>query len=268
MLINEKDFFIIAEIGINHGGNYEKAIKLIKSANKAGASAVKFQTYKTEKRVKKNSPIFNILKKCELSFETFYKIKKFCDKNKITFFSTPFDIESVDFLEKINVKLYKISSFDISNYQLVNRIIKTKKPTIISTGMATLNEIEKVTNMFSNKKIKHYILHCISSYPNNEKNSFLKNISYLKDRLNVPIGLSDHTNDIKTSIYSYLLGAKIIEKHFKLSVNDRCVDAPVSITPNQLRKLINEISNIKKIMGTIKFGVRESEKKTLIYKRH
>ena len=105
-----KDLFIISEIGINHNGNLSNAFKLIDSSIRAGASAVKFQTYKTEKRVKKNSPIFNILKKCELNNDDFIKIKKYCDKKKIIFFSTPFDVESVYFLEKLKVKLFKVAS--------------------------------------------------------------------------------------------------------------------------------------------------------------
>ena len=105
--LNFKNFFLIAEAGINHNGSLRKAFKLVDAAKKSGASAIKFQTYKTEKRVKKNNPVFNVLKRCELSFEQFKKLKKYCDRKKIIFFSTPFDIESVDFLDQINVKLFK-----------------------------------------------------------------------------------------------------------------------------------------------------------------
>ena len=244
----------------------KRAFKLINAAKKSGASAVKFQTYITEKRVKKNSPIFNILKKCELSFENFKTIKKYCDKKKILFFSTPFDKESVIFLNKIGVKLFKIASFNISHYQLINEIIKTKKPTIISTGMASLKEIKAITKKFSNKKIKHSLLHCVSSYPNNEENSYLKNILYLKKNFNCKVGLSDHTNDIRTSIYSYLIGAEIIEKHFKLSEKDKCIDSTVSISPKKMVDLVNEIKKVKKILGTVKFGVREVERNIKQYK--
>ena len=119
--------FLIAEIGINHNGNFSEAIKLINKAKLAGADAVKFQTYITEKRVKKNSPIYDILKRCELTYDEFYKLKKYCDQKKILFFSTPFDIEAVNFLKDIKVKLFKLASFDISNYNLIREIIKTKK---------------------------------------------------------------------------------------------------------------------------------------------
>ena len=117
--IKNDGFFLVAEAGINHNGNLNKAFKLVDSAKSSGASAIKFQTYKTEKRVPSNSPIFNILKRCELDFQSFEKLKKYCDKKKIIFFSTPFDRESVDFLSNIKVKLFKISSFDTANYELI-----------------------------------------------------------------------------------------------------------------------------------------------------
>ena len=259
---------LIAEAGINHNGKIKEAIKLVDLAKKSGADAIKFQTYNTDKRVKKTNPAYNILKKCELSFEEFEKIKKHCDKKKIIFFSTPFDIESVDFLEKIKVKMYKVASFDISNFQLLKKIVSTKKPTIISTGMATINEIKKTYNLFKNNKVDLAILHCISSYPNKDETSYLSNIRYLKEKFNCTIGFSDHTNDIKTSIYSSLLGAEIIEKHFMSSIKSNCVDSLVSIDPNKFKQMKKEIDNLKKIVSKPKFGLRPEEKKSLIFKRN
>ena len=262
-----KDFFLIAEAGINHNGSLKKAFRLVDEAKKSGASAIKFQTYKTEKRVNKNNPVFEILKKCELSFLEFKKLKNYCDKKKIIFFSTPFDIESVNFLDKINVKLFKISSFDIANYQLIKAIADKKKPVIVSTGMASLKEIKKINKYFLKRKVKHVFLHCISSYPLNDKDSLLSNIKYLKKKFNCEVGLSDHTSDIKTSIYSYFLGARIFEKHFKVSKNDRCVDSLVSITPKQMKDLTIGLKEIPQIMGKIKFGIRKNEKSAIIFKR-
>lgn len=259
--------FIIAEAGINHNGKIKEALKLVDAAKKTGVSAIKFQTYITEKRTKKNSLIFDILKKCELKYSDFKIIKDYCDEKKILFFSTPFDIEAIDFLESIKVKLYKISSFDIQNLELLQRVVKTKKPCIFSTGMSSLNSIINTYNLFERKKIETGILHCISSYPNLEENSFLSNISVLKQKFNSTIGLSDHTNDIKTSLYSYILGAQIIEKHFKISESHKCVDSAVSITPSQMVKLIYQINNYNKIYGKPKFGVRPSEKLATTFKR-
>ena len=254
-----KSNFLIAEIGINHNGNLNQAFKLIDAAKKGLADAVKFQTYTTEKRVKKNSPIFKILKKCELRLEDFYKLKKYCEKKKIIFFSTPFDNESVIFLNKIKVPMFKISSFDIGNTDLIKEIIKTKKPTIISTGMASIKEINNSYQKFRKNNVPISLLHCISSYPNLEKNSYLSNIKDLKNKFNCTIGLSDHTNKIKTSIYSYISGARIFEKHFYLGKRHKCVDAPVSIDSIKMKELKEELSNIDNIFGKIRYGIRKGE---------
>ena len=253
--------FLIAEIGINHNGNFSEAIKLVNKANVSGADAVKFQTYITEKRVKKNSPIFDILKKCELTYDEFYKLKKYCDKKKILFFSTPFDTESVNFLKSINVKLFKLASFDISNYNLVREILKTKTKTIISTGMATLKEILIIDKMFNKKKIPHYFLHCVSAYPNKEEYSYLNNLNFLSKKLDCQIGLSDHTDNINICKYAYF------EKHFKLSKNHKCVDGSVSVTPEQFFNLKKDLLHFEKILGKVKFGIKPTEKKTMIYRR-
>jgi len=218
-----------------------------------GADAIKFQTYDTKKRIgKKNKKVFKILEKCELSFNDFDKINNYCKLKKITFFSTPFDEDSVDFLESINVPFYKIASFDISNYQLIKKILSTKKPTIASTGMASFREINHIHKMFYKKGIDLAILHCVSSYPNFEKSSYLSNIPFLKKKFKRSIGISDHTNEIKIPIYGVLLGAKIIEKHIKINQSHKCVDAAVSITGKQLKTLREEVNKIELFKAPLK----------------
>ncbi len=266
-MIKNFDPFIISEIGINHNGKLNNAFELIDSSIRAGASAVKFQTYKTEKRVKKNSPIFEILKKCEFSYDEFKTIKKYCDKKKIVFFSTPFDVDSVFFLKSIGVKLLKVASFDISNFEILRAISKTKIPTIISTGMATKKEIDKAYTFFKSKKMKFSFLHCVSNYPNNEESSYLSCINYLKNKYDCPIGISDHTNDIQTSIYGYLMGAKIIEKHFVINNRYKCVDLPVSIDEKKMLSLVKKINHLKKVLGLPLFGNRKEEKNSYSFKR-
>ena len=266
-MIKNVDPFIISEIGINHNGKLKDAFKLIDSSIRAGASAVKFQTYKTENRVKKNSKIFDILKQCELSFEDFKKIKKYCDKKNIIFFSTPFDVESVFFLKDIGVKLIKVASFDITNFEILRAISKTKLPTIISTGMATKKEIDNAYKFFKSRKLNFSFLHCVSNYPNKEETSYLSCINYLKEKYNCPIGISDHTNDISTSVYGFLMGAKIIEKHFVPNSNFKCVDLPVSITEKQMRNLVNKIEHLKKVIGSPLFGNRKEETNSYTFKR-
>jgi N,N'-diacetyllegionaminate synthase len=261
--------FIIAEAGINHNGKVKTALKLVDVAKKNGASAIKFQTYITEKRIKKKyTKIFDILKKCELKFDDFKIINDYCKYKKINFFSTPFDTESVNFLNNLNVKLFKVASFDIGNFELINEIIKTKKPTIISTGMASLKEIDKVYKVFKKKGIDLALLHCVSSYPNKDDSSYLSNIPFLKSRFKCEIGISDHTNDIKIPIYGNLIGAKIMEKHLKINDNHKCVDASVSITGKQLLQLKLETDNIKKILKAVSFGVRKEEIGSKIFKRN
>ena len=260
--------YIIAEAGINHNGNIKTAYDLVDVAKSSGADAVKFQIYNTKKRVGNiNKKIYEILKKCELSFNDFEKISNYCKLKKITFFSTPFDEESVDFLEYLEVPLYKIASFDISNYQLINKIIKTKKPTIASTGMASLSEIKKIYKLFHMKSINFAILHCVSAYPNNEKNSYLSNISFLQRKFRSPVGISDHTNGIKIPIYGTVLGAKIIEKHIKINHTHNCVDSKVSITGKQLKTLRNEVDKISEILSEPKFGIKPEEINTKPFKR-
>jgi len=262
----KNNFFTIAEAGINHGGKLKIALKLVDLAAKSGYSAIKFQTYKTEKRVKKNNPAFNILKKCELSFNDFIEISNYCKKKKIIFFSTPFDLESLNFLESINMQLYKISSFDVQNKTLTNEIIKTKKKIIFSTGMSDINSIDKLYKKIDNKK-NVTILHCVSQYPNNIENSYLGNIPKLLIRYNCNIGFSDHTNGIHSVLYAYLLGARVFEKHFMLSPKHKCIDYPVSITPKQSKEMITQLSYLKKIISKSKFGLKKEEKNSVIFKR-
>lgn len=259
--------YIIAEIGINHGGNFDLAKKLIESAARAGVDAVKFQTYLTEKRVPKDSSIFNILKKCELPFESFLELKLYSEKLNVEFFSTPFDNESVDFLKSIDISLFKIASFDIVNIKLLEKIAKTNKPIILSVGMSNFSEINKAYKTIRSSNDKIALLHCVSSYPTNENDSNISVINKLKESFDCIIGQSDHTNDIQVPLYSVCCGAQILEKHFMIDETMDCVDAPVSITESQMKKLVYETRRIEKIMGSPVLETRECEKGSLIFRR-
>lgn len=264
-MIQQKELHFTAEIGINHNGDLKTAIKMIDSAIDCGFNSVKFQTYKTELRVKKNSPIFDILKKCELSNKDFIKIKKYCDDKKIIFYSTPFDIDSAYFLNDLNVEYFKIASFDISNLKLVKLISKFKKKTIISTGMATKKEIDIVYNLFNKKKI--IILHCVSAYPCPETESNLNKIRSLQNNYKCSIGISDHNTGINTSLYARALGAVFFEKHFMLK-GQKCPDAAVSITPDLFTKLKKEINKLDLILGNGNYGISKIEKEITQFKRY
>lgn len=260
--------YVIAEIGINHRGDVEVAKKLIDSAVKAGVDAVKFQTYLTEKRAPKGErEIFDILKSLELPFEAFKELKEYARKYDVDFFSTPFDRESIEYLEEIGMDLYKIASFDIANHQLLRDIAKTRKPVILSIGMSNLDEIREAYKILQEGTNNIALLHCISSYPTEEKDAKLANIYKLQKEFDCIIGQSDHTNDIFVPLCAVSAGAQIIEKHFKIDDNFKCIDAPVSITESQMSKMVNEIRRVEKIFGNEEFGVRESEKSTVVFRR-
>jgi sialic acid synthase SpsE len=272
---NLKDFgfntnnktYVIAEIGINHGGDINLAKKMIDSVSRTGADAVKFQTYITEKRVSKDSPIFDILKKCELSFDAFEELQTYSKSLNIDFFSTPFDNDSVDFLNSIGCDIYKIASFDIVNKELLKKVASLKKPVIMSTGMSNLKEINTAYNILTQKTDKIALLHCISSYPTEENDANLLAISHLKESFNCVIGHSDHTNDIKVPLLAVAAGAQVIEKHFKIDDNMDCVDAPVSISESQLKELVSGIREIEKIFGDGFMGITSAEKEIVPFRR-
>ena len=262
-----KLFYTVAEIGINHGGDEDRAKKLIDSAVRAGADSVKFQTYLTEKRVPNDSPIFHILKQCELPFEAFEKLKNHANAQNIEFFSTPFDDESVQCLEEIGVNIYKVASFDVVNHKLLKCIAETGKTVIMSVGMANLPEIQNAYKILKQKTNRITVLHCISAYPTNEVDASLSCISNLKKEFDCVIGQSDHTNDIIVPLYAAAMGAQVLEKHYKISDDMDCIDAPVSINENQMTKFVSELKQIDKMLGESDFGNRESEKDTVAYRR-
>ena len=260
--------YIIAEIGINHRGDIEVAKQLIDSAVKAGVDAVKFQTYITEQRAPKgNDEVFKILKNLELPFEAFKELKDYALKYNVDFFSTPFDKESVEYLESIGTDLYKIASFDIVNHKLLREVAKTGKPVILSVGMSNLNEIKEAYMILSEGTKNIAILHCISSYPTKEEEAKLSNIAKLQKEFDCVIGQSDHTNDIFVPLCALSAGAQILEKHYKIDDDFDCIDAPVSITEVQMKKLVDETRRIEKIFGDEEFGLREAEQGTEVFRR-
>ena len=260
--------YVIAEIGINHGGDVDVAKRLIDSASKTGCDAVKFQTYKTELRAPKgNQEIFNILKKCELPFPDFEVLRKHAQGYGLDFFSTPFDDESVDYLESINTNLYKVASFDIVNKVLLRKIAITGKPVIMSVGMSNLSEIEAAYNIFGEAN-NLSLLHCVSAYPTNEVDANLSAISVLKSKFpKAVIGHSDHTNGIKVPLYAVALGAQVIEKHYRIHNNMDCVDAPVSISEVQMAELVSQIRELEIILGEGEVNFLDAEKGSTIFRR-
>lgn len=258
--------FLIAEVGINHNGDLNKAKELIAAAAEAGYDAVKFQTYKSETRIPdSNHDIFKILKKCELKYSDFKTLKEIAEKKKIYFMSTVFHSDDYDYLKKINTLIIKISSFDLVNYKLINHVSDSDQAIILSTGMADINEIDKAYEILKKKSKNFSLLHCVSSYPLKEEDSNLNAINTLRSRYDCAVGYSDHTNGIKSPLYSVAVGAKIIEKHFK--IDEDCVDASVSIGVDLSKKMITEIRKIEKMLGTGIKKCLESEKNSKIFRK-
>lgn len=260
--------YVIAEIGINHGGDLALALRLIESAARTGVDAVKFQTYITEKRAPKgNQAIFDILKQCELPFEAFRTLKECADSHGLDFFSTPFDQESVEFLSSINTSIFKVASFDVVNLKLLKELSKTGKSIIMSVGMANRQEIEIAYRILREGTKNIALLHCISNYPLDEKKANLSAIYELQDLYDCVIGYSDHTPDIQVPLMAVAAGAQIIEKHYRIDQEMECIDAPVSITESQTKHLVEQIRRSEIIFGDGELGLRETEKDMLVFRR-
>lgn len=280
-----KKVFIIAEAGVNHNGNIELAYKLIDAAKEAGADAIKFQTFKTEKIVAKKAAMadyqkqnlgasisqFEMLKQLELSYDEFKAIKQYCDKRNILFLSTPDEEESLDFLtEELKVPIIKVGSGEIDNFPFLERIAQKNLPVILSTGMANLTEVSEAVELIKrNQKCKNNyypalsLLHCTTNYPCPFNEVNLRAINTLKDVFQVPVGYSDHTLGIEISVAAVALGATIIEKHFTLDKSLPGPDHVASLEPIELKNMVNSIRNIEFALGN---GVKEpsrSEKKMI-----
>lgn len=252
--------YIIAEIGINHNGSLKTALQLIDAAAEAGVDAVKFQTYHTEKRTARTSPIFDILKKCELPFEAFKELKQYAESKLVDFFSTPFDEESAEYLATLNVPLYKIASFDIKHQHLLQTVARTQKPVILSVGMSNTKEIATAYKLITVAGSPVVLLHCITSYPTQEKDANLSVLTTLREQFPCVVGQSDHTPGIEVPLYAVAAGARVLEKHFKINADMDCVDAPVSIDQEQMKKLIKETRRLETILGSPELKMRDIEK--------
>lgn len=261
-----KKTFIIAEIGVNHNGDIELAKKMIKSASECGVDAVKFQTYVSEELVLKNAEKadyqkknasdesqFEMLKKLELSYDEFSKLKKYAQKCGVLFLSSPFDKKSVDLLEKLEVVAYKLGSGELNNFELIEYVQSKNKPIILSTGMATLEEI-KETYDFIKDKSNLFLLHCITGYPTSFEETNLNFIKTLQKEFEIPIGFSDHSPGIELPIAAVALGACIIEKHFTLNKNLEGPDHKASLNPEEFKEMVGAIRNVEVAMGD---GIRK-----------
>ena len=266
-----KPVFIIAEVGINHDGDIKKAIKLVREAKDSGANAVKLQTYITEKRVPKDHEVFGILKQCELSHDDQKELFQLGKDIDITIFSTPFDEESVDFLQEINNPVYKIASFDSVNTKLLNKVSSTNMPVIMSTGMTSLDELGAAWKALGGKDdgtgCDLALLHCVSSYPLEDKRANLSIIHYLHSVHDGPVGYSDHTIGTEIPIYGVAAGASIIEKHFTLDSASEGPDHAMSADPQTLKDLVQKVRWIEEVLGKKDMRIRDVEEDSTSYRR-
>ena len=247
-LSNKSKAIIIAEIGINHEGNFEKCIKMINEANRAGANLIKLQVVDPSSNYEKLTSSYKIFKNSALSDEQIFKIYNYC-KKKINLFST-FDKKKFDFFKKLNQPCYKISSSLFYDYYLIKDILKMSKPVLISTGVSDLEDISKMINLLKkdkNKKIS--LLHCRSLYPTDLKKLHLSRIKYISDKYGVISGYSDHTVGPNVSVIAANMGAKIIEKHFTLDTKRKGFDHKISLEPKQFLQMVKKIRENEIISG-------------------
>lgn len=274
--------FVAAEISANHAQKFNRAVALIREAKKAGADGVKFQTYTPDsltidvdnKYFRITHPkwggqtLYQLYKKAYTPWQWFKRLKKVADDLGIIFFSTAFDKTAVDLLEEIDVPLHKVGSFELVDLPLIEYAARTKKPMILSTGMASLSEIEDaVTTAKKAGATDIILLKCVSSYPAGPHNLNLKTIPHMKELFNCPVGVSDHTLGLGVSIAAVALGAKLIEKHFTLSRKVETPDSFFSVEPQELKGLIENVRTVEQSLGKVHYGLTKEERPSKVFRR-
>lgn len=260
-LIGENEpCLIIAEAGINHNGDMRKARMLIDVAAECGAEVIKFQTHIPEREMLTDlttadylgEPLFDLLKRVELSRKQHVVLKEYAAEKGILFLSTPFSKEAVELLEELGIEAYKIGSGELTNFPLLEYVAKKGKPMIVSTGMSMLEEIEETVNFIGKFNKNLILLHCTSTYPTRYEDVNLRVIDILRKRFNLPVGISDHSVGIYTALAGVALGACVIEKHFTISRDWPGPDQKASITPDELKELVKGVRAIEKALGSTK----------------
>ncbi len=274
-VFKHKNPVFIAEIGLNHNGSFAQAYEMIMRAAESGADAVKFQTFNPELM---NSPytrslmekgdmsfqdrgVIDFLSKFTLEKDEYLKLKERATASGVEFFSAPFDAQSVDLLEYTGVKLYKVASSEVTNIPLLRRIAHTRKPVIMSTGMASEDEIAAAVHTLKDSgSTEICLLHCVSLYPMSTDEANLLRIVTLRERFGLHTGLSDHSTGYETVSAAAILGARLFEKHFKLGDDHECPDAEVSLTPAAFKAMTVKVNEAVSMLGTgeIAYGRREA----------
>lgn len=276
--------FIIAEMSGNHNQSLERALEIVESAARSGVHALKIQTYtadtmtldldegeffiESSDSLWKGNSLYKLYKQAYTPWEWHKPIFDRCKELGIIGFSSPFDESAVDFLESLDVPLYKIASFENTDLPLIRKVASTGKPLIISTGMANAAEIDETVRTAREAGCKQIVLlKCTSTYPANPEDSNIVTIPHMRELFQCEVGLSDHTLGIGAAVASTVLGATVIEKHFTLCREDGGVDSAFSLEPNEMRSLVVECNQAWKSLGEIKYGSTQNEMKSLQFRR-
>ncbi len=276
--------FIIAEMSGNHNQSLEKALKIVEAASKSGAHALKLQTYTADtmtldigggdfyindtKSLWAATSLYKLYQKAHTPWEWHQKIFDRCKELGLICFSTPFDETAVDFLETLNVPCYKIASFENNHLPLIKKVAQTGKPVILSTGMASVSELQDAVDAIraeGNEQI--ILLKCTSAYPATASDANILTIPHMRDLFNCQVGLSDHTLGIGVAVASVVLGATAIEKHFTLSRADSGVDSAFSLEPDELKCLVVEAERAWNALGRVSYGSTKNETKSMQFRR-
>ena len=274
--------FFIAEISANHCGDFKLAKKLIKCAHQNGADAVKLQTYTADTMTLKSNKkyfkiknglwrgytLWDLYNKAHTPLKWHKELFKYGKSLGIKVFSTPFDDTAINFLEKLKCPIYKIASFEMTDLNLVKKVSQTKKPIIISTGMANLEEIETTIKVAKKNGAKNItLLYCVSNYPSSIEDFNLNNIKILKDKFKCRVGISDHSMDNRVAIAAIASGAEVIEKHIALDNQKKGFDIDFSLKGKEIKKLRDDIDVALKLIGKNSFFRNKSENKSKIFRR-
>jgi len=275
--------YIIAELSANHNQDFNQAVQLIKAAKEAGADAIKLQTYTPDTitidcnneyfRIGKGTiwegrTLYDLYKEAYTPWEWQPKLKEVADDLGMDLFSTPFDFTAVDFLEKMNVPAYKIGSFELVDIPLIQYVAKTGKPIIMSTGMATLAEIDEAITAAREAGCKEIaLLKCTSAYPADPTEMNLRTMPHMAEAFGVPVGLSDHTLGIAVSVAAVSLGACIVEKHFTMSRAIPGPDSAFSLEPHEFKAMVEAIRVAEKALGHVNYSVTEKEAASRVFRR-
>jgi pseudaminic acid synthase len=273
--------FVIAEMSGNHNQSLGRALAIVDAAADAGADAIKLQTYtadtmtlpgaltiEDENSLWKGRELYDLYEEAYTPWEWHKPIFERAKERGMIAFSSPFDESAVDFLEDLDAPVYKIASFENTDHPLLRKVAATGKPIIMSTGAATLTELDEAVNVLREAGCEQFILlKCTSTYPSTPENTNLATIPHMRELFKVQIGLSDHTMGVGVAVASVALGATVIEKHFTLSRADGGVDSAFSLEPQELQALVVESERAWLAMGHVQYGVQRAEEKSRLFKR-